>query len=111
MNIYIGFDKVKESTFTIFGASTDGEAIRNNFLQFIRILPADDIDIYHVGNISDGSHELTLCESRKVDIEKSYRFPDEVIKNISKSRNEDLKAMADLVQNPDSARDLTDLTK
>lgn len=111
MKLYCGYDKVRESVFTVFGANTDGEAVRNNMLGFLRVLPRDDIEIWQVGTFGDKPDGFfVLSDPRRVDIDKAYKLPEDLVKNVSASRDADIKAMQKIADDAVSARDLTDLS-
>lgn len=129
MNIYFAYDKVSEQVFTVFAAKNDGEAVRNNFVGFTRVLPRQDIELYCIGSFdafqSDSTSFIGLTSiPRLVDIENAYHFPEQVVKNMSVSRDHDLQVMqkvsGDVVDRQEirnsaemasSVRDLTDLSE
>lgn len=118
MKLYFLVDSVGQKVISVFVADTDGECVRNNMLNVFRVFPREDIRLYHVADFEQHDYKsLALLSSlREIDIDTVYKFPEQVVENISKSRNEDLKKMAELSkdidnENPHSirSRDLTDL--
>lgn len=79
-NVYIAVDSVKNEAITIFMSENDTAAIRDNLGVLSRVLPLQDIKIFHIGTIDslfenskDNPVELSSPRSVPLDL---YKFPD-----------------------------------
>lgn len=92
-SIYVACDRVSKDIITVFSAPTDGAAVRGNLSALTRLCPQKDLLIFRLGDVnfifnseasSDSQYDCKISSDIvQLDIDKSYQFPNECIRDSS----------------------------
>lgn len=82
-NVYVCYDKVRESALCVFLAENDGIAIRDNAISWSKFVPLGDLTVTRVAIFDEDTKTFEAIEHVVVPFD-SYKFPESPLKKDEK---------------------------